>query len=435
MNKDGITITIGTTDIDVEQAKPASLVKDSRVGKKHRGKVVSFKPYGFFVETDDGHFGLVHGKNIAGWKWGQRFDRVFRYGTEVEVEVIDVEAETDRMSFSCSLPAGAAGDEEPAEDVSEEPRSVPETRQEVAERWMNENPDNSKIAQDWLKAELSDGPIYGPLTNVLCERFGVPIPVSYWIRRFPEFVCYSGQGDNPSDLPAVALAAKAGDVAYWARIKRTVNDLSDARNKKEDVTAKLGALAQRLDRARFPGSEWIADYQKTCKGLVRGKGVYGVGDTVERLVVPMLGQLGWDVSPANAALVRGDGTGFDVKLFGGTAESGNVSVAVKFAPAGTSFASVAGVVEQVLGLYNRLGGDGAADTKVVWTDGLEWVVFTREVLSRCIGILADHRGEELLAEMNGPDGGTALRRIALPAEATPFGWLAPFADLTALVGR
>lgn len=422
-------ITVGT-----EPVASTAAVRDARIGRKFVGKVVSYKPYGFFVETADGHFGLVHGKNVAGWKWGQRFDRFFKFGSEVEVEVVDVEAETDRMSFACVLPSAPTA--APADEPVDSPKSIPETRQEIAERWVRENPSASQTACGWLKDELEGGPLYGPLTNVLNERFGVPIPVSYWIRRFPEFVCYSGQGDNPSDLPAVALAAKAGDVAYWNRIKRTAGDLSDAAvTRDEDVAAaRRSALVLRLESKVFPGSAWIADYMKMSRGLMCGKDVYGAADVAERLAIPLLGQLGWDVSRENAALVRGGGDSFDVRLFGGAAQSGKVSVAVKCASAGVSFASVPGAVEQVLGLYNRLGGENP-DARVIWTNGVEWVVFGREILALCIGILADHRGDELVAEMANPEGRSALRRVELPTEATAFGWLEAFADLADLIGR
>lgn len=180
------------------------------VGRKCRGRVVNFKPYGFFVETDDGGFGLVHGRNIKGWQWGLRFDKVFRHGSEIEVEVLDIEEGTNRMSFGCGMPEGYAdrveSDVRPAQDETLPP---PPSRREIAEKWRDENADKSAAAYAWLKAELADGPLYGPLTNVLCDRFEVPVPVSQWILLFSDFTCYSGKGDNPSDLPAVALSARA----------------------------------------------------------------------------------------------------------------------------------------------------------------------------------------------------------------------------------
>ena len=95
--ENGITIMMGSPS---EVGTGGGRVAKYGVGRKCRGKVVNFKPYGFFVETEDGGFGLVHGRNIRGWQWGLRFDKVFRHGTEIEVEVIDIEEETNRMSFA-----------------------------------------------------------------------------------------------------------------------------------------------------------------------------------------------------------------------------------------------------------------------------------------------------------------------------------------------
>ena len=418
--ENGITIMMGSPS---EVGNSGGRVAKYGVGRKCRGKVVNFKPYGFFVETEDGGFGLVHGRNIRGWQWGLRFDKVFRHGSEIEVEVIDIEEGTNRMSFACAMPTGYADEVEEMPSESRDDLPPPPSRREVAEKWREENPEKSKAAYEWLSKELADGPLYGPLTNVLCDRFEVPVPVSQWILLFPDFTCYSGKGDNPSDLPAVALSTRAGEVAYWDRIKVRNDDLLENRDRGEDDTAKFAALMRRLDaKGVFPSAKWMRSYAETAEGLVRGKGVYGRADTTERLVIPMLDELGWDVSSANAAFVRGDDSTFDVRIFGGAASSGKVALAVRVAPAGTSFAS--GVVEDVLGLYNRLGTPDPA-MKVVWTNGVEWIVFTRELLLECIGILAEHRGAKLAEEMDAK----YFKRIAIPADATPAAFLAAFADL------
>ena len=431
MENNGITIRIGSPD---EVKSEGGRIAKYGVGKKCRGKVVNFKPYGFFVETEDGGFGLVHGRNISGWDWSQRFDRVFRHGSEIEVTVVDIEAETNRLSFSCDMPASA---EEAQTEPEDEPAAAAPSRKEIADKWSEDESEKSQAAFDWLKRELEDGPIYGPLTNVLCDRFEVPVPVSHWIRQFPDFTCFAGRGDNPSDLPAVALSSRAGEVAYWDRMKIRTEQLTEFRNKADDKKGWYAALAKRLDEtAAFPGANWIADIRKTAQGLVRGKGIYGVADTVERLVIPMLGQLGWDVSPENAALVRGDGSAFSVRLFGGALNSGKVSVAVLCAPAGTPFTSLRGtgaadnVVERMLALFNQLGGDDRSATKIVWTNGTDWVVFTRELLASCIGVLADHRGLEVMDA----EPGRYLDSVAFPSDGTPFAWLEAYVHLHDLMG-
>ena len=408
------------------------------VGKKCRGKVVNFKPYGFFVETDDGGFGLVHGRNIAGWDWSKRFDRVFRHGSEIDLTVIDIEAETNRMSFSCEMPATA--EPEPAAEPAE---PMPAFK-EIAEEWADKEPEKSAEAFAWLKTELEDGPLYGPLTTVLCDRFGVPVPASRWIRKFTEFTCYTGKGDNPSDLPAVALSSKAGDVAYWSRIKTRTEELVEMRNRPEDPSVKRAALAERLlSLSAFPGSAWISDYQATCRALARGNGVYGSADTAERLALPMLAELGWDVSKDNAAFVRGGAdAGFSAVLYGGPFGSGKISLALLCAAAGTSFDSQRGqpgapaalsdrnAIERLLGLYNQIGGADDAAAKVVWTDGREWIVLSAELLAQRIGVLADRRGGAIMDEAAAGEGGH-LCRVSLPTDVSPLEWLSSFVDLQA----
>lgn len=426
----GITITMGPPS---EIANDSGRIAKYGVGRKCHGKVVNFKPYGFFVETDDGGFGLVHGSSIRGWRRGLRFDKVFRYGTEIDVEVVDIDEKTNRMSFACDLPAEyAETDGEPsAAEIADENLPPPPSRREIAEKWRSENAGKSQAAYDWLKTELEDGPLYGPLTNVLCDRFEVPVPVSQWILLFPDFTCYSGKGDNPSDLPAVALSVRAGEVAYWERIKTRTEDLTEFRNRGEDKTAHYAALMRRLDeKGVFPSAKWLRNYETTAKGLARGSDVYGRADTVERLVIPMLGELGWDVSPANAALVRGDDSTFDVRLYGGAASSGNVALAVKCAPAGSAFDDEPDAVERVLALYNRLGGDDPTSTKVVWTNGIEWIVFTRDLLLACIGVLAEHRGVELGEAMDEK----YFKRVVIPTDTSPFAWLSAFAELQDVIG-
>ena len=433
---DGITIMMGTPEEN--GLKSGNSIPKYGVGKKCRGKVVNFKPYGFFVETDDGGFGLVHGRNIAGWDWSKRFDRVFRHGSEIDLTVIDIEAETNRMSFSCEMPA--TDDPEPATEPAE---PMPAFK-EIAEEWADKEPEKSAEAFAWLKTELEDGPLYGPLTTVLCDRFGVPVPASRWIRRFTEFTCYSGKGDNPSDLPAVALSAKAGDVAYWSRIKTRTEEMVEMRNRPEDPAAKRAALAERLlTLSTFPGSAWISDYQSTCRALARGNGVYGSADTAERLALPMLAELGWDVSKDNAAFVRGGAdAGFSAVLYGGPFGSGKISLALLCAAAGTSFDSQRGqpgapaalsdrnAIERLLGLYNQIGGADDAAAKVVWTDGREWIVLSAELLAQRIGVLADRRGGAIMDEAAAGEGGH-LCRVTLPTDVSPLEWLSSFVDLQA----
>lgn len=445
MSRDGITITVGAPG-EGEMTGGGTPIQKYGVGRTCRGRVVGFKPYGFFVETEDGGFGLVYGGNVKGWDGSRRFDRVFRYGMELEVKVVDIENGTNRLSFSCEMPdADNAADstELSAQDAASEIRSQPDF-QEIADEWIENEPDRSREAFEWLKGELEDGPMYGPLTNVLCDRFGVPVPVSRWIRRFPEFTCYSGKGDNPSDLPAVALSARAGDVEYWKRMKTKSDDLTGHDEDKDKTIERYGLIARRLDEiSSFPGSAWIRDYMRMCRSVARCAGVYGAADTVERLAIPMLGQIGWDVSRENAAIVRGGGDSFDVVIYGGPFGGANARLAMMCAPAGVNFddlvdvseapktISERNVVERLLCLYNQLVLGEGGQAKVVWTNGVEWVILSKSLLDGRIGIIADRRGKEI---MNGADGDGVLARISFPLEASPMDWLASFLQLQEHLG-
>ena len=242
----------------------------------------------------------------------------------------------------------------------------------------------------------------------------------------------------------MALSANAGDVGYWSRIKTRTDELLEMRNRTEDPLAKRAALAERLlALPAFPGSAWIADYQATCRALARGNGVYGSADTAERLALPMLAELGWDVSKENAAFVRGGAdAGFAAVLYGGPFGSGKVSLALLCAATGTSFDSQRGqsgtpaalsdrnVVERLLGLYNQIGGADDASAKVVWTDGREWIVLSAELLAQRIRILADRCGGAIMDEAAVGEGGH-LCRVTIPTDVTPLEWLSSFADLQA----
>jgi len=431
MALNGIRISVGTASepivSKVEETAPEQPLVKAGVGEKCRGKVVNFKPYGFFVETPDGLFGLVHGKNIKGWTWKRRFDKVFPLGTEVDLVVLDVDSETNRRSFSCEMPANL-----PEIPPPPKPEPLPLTRQEQVAKWSEENPVESMEAYEWLKKELADGPIYGPLTTVLGDKFGVPVPASKWILQFPDFTCYSGHGDNPSDLPAVALASESDNRAYWKRIKVKAEELLENRNRTANDSVNYAEVARQLDaKGYFPGAKWIAAYKATAERLSDGSVDYGAADISEGLVLPLLAELGWDANSEGVKLVRGDGNGFTAVITRSAADGARSSVAVVVAKRGVEFDAQRNVVEQLLGYYNRL--NAAGDCRIAWTNGADWVVFSRALLAECIGVIAEHRGEKVLDDFKA--GATdRLSRIALPREGTVFKWLAAFADLQRQLG-
>ena len=445
ISRNGLTITVGATGAmpvaddpwkDAESRYP--------VGTKLHGKVVNFKPYGFFVETDEGFFGLVHGSQIEGWSWKDRFDEVFRFGQEVDVSVTKVDVESHRMAFSCTMPETP----EESQPAVAEPSSL--TYGEIAEKWAAENPGASEAARQWLAKELDDGPMYGPLANVLSDRFDVPVPVSFWIRQFPEFVCFGGKGDNPSELPAVALSAKSGDDDYWKCFKAKAGELACNRTAEKEALAKYGPIALRLNElADFPGVSAIRRHRATAATFQAAGTSYGAADAQERLVLPALSMLGWETAsedPARKTVVRGGTDVAGLRLYVGEPGAERLALAIVCDAANVSFRSLVdrsdnpgsvlgrNGIERVLGFCNRTKDFTDGFTRLVWTNGVEWVIFTDLAVTRRIGILSDRTGGKILSETAESDDNAYYRRIVLPVTGETLDWLAAFAGLDELLG-
>jgi len=455
LNRNGLTITVGSTGAAPVSAEPDEWVRQAarlKVGDRLHGKVVNFKPYGFFVETDEKFFGLVHGSQIAGWDWHRRFDETFRLGQEVEVEITKIDLEAHRMAFAYEM-TETASEVEP--DAPAEPELPLVSHADAAGQWTAEHPEESAAARAWLRTELEEGPLYGPLANLLSDRFDVPVPVSFWIRQFPEFVCFSGKGDNPRNLPAVALLGRSGDAAYWENFKSRAAELVSSRSHENESALRYGQVAVRLNAAEFPGSRWIREYMARSSTLADSREFFCGTDTAERLVIPLLEELGWDTGAGNPVLPRlvrggrdalGGNSPFDLCLYAGAAGEGRLALAVVCAAAGTSFRalgdrgenpstlSARNVIERTLGSCNLQRGFVEDFTRVVWTDGLEWVVFSKQALARRIGILSDRQGAKILAETADNDENDWFRRIVLPMSGEPFDWLVAFADLQTALG-
>ncbi len=70
------------------------------VGAKVKGKVVNIMPYGVFLEIDKGIEGLLHSSEISWQKKIVNPQEMFAIGDIVEVQVINIEKETKRISLS-----------------------------------------------------------------------------------------------------------------------------------------------------------------------------------------------------------------------------------------------------------------------------------------------------------------------------------------------
>lgn len=108
-------------------------------------------------------------------------------------------------------------------------RLTPDQQKEKALDWVKSNAEASNAAREQLNSILRAGPIHSSLLSDLKDKYGIPKPVSAWVKLWDEFVCYSGKKDSPVGQPAVAIADRKDDEAYWSSFRRTlVVDEDDA---------------------------------------------------------------------------------------------------------------------------------------------------------------------------------------------------------------
>ncbi len=81
-------------------------------------------------------------------------------------------------------------------------------------QWIEQNPQISESAHDWLRERVRDRPLHASLLGEIAKRFGVPKPVTRWVSCFSEFVALSA-ADSPNHQPAIAFREKLNDTGYW----------------------------------------------------------------------------------------------------------------------------------------------------------------------------------------------------------------------------
>ncbi|MGZ3731830.1 MAG: S1 RNA-binding domain-containing protein, partial [Bdellovibrionota bacterium] len=69
------------------------------VGDKVKGKVVSIKDYGAFIELEDGVEGLIHVSEMSWTNKVKHPSKVLEPGTEVECQVLDIDTKNRRISL------------------------------------------------------------------------------------------------------------------------------------------------------------------------------------------------------------------------------------------------------------------------------------------------------------------------------------------------
>lgn len=97
-DKDSSKVSLGLKQI---QANPwDDIYEKYPTGSRVKGKVVNIMPYGVFVEIEKGIEGLLHSSEISWQKKLVNPQEMFKVGAEVEVQVINVDKNSKRISLS-----------------------------------------------------------------------------------------------------------------------------------------------------------------------------------------------------------------------------------------------------------------------------------------------------------------------------------------------
>ncbi len=97
-DKDNSKVSLGLKQI---QDNPWTHIYDKYpTGTKIKGKVVNVMPYGVFVEIERGIEGLLHSSEITWQKKLVNPQEMFKVGDEVEVQIINVDKDSKRISLS-----------------------------------------------------------------------------------------------------------------------------------------------------------------------------------------------------------------------------------------------------------------------------------------------------------------------------------------------
>ena len=93
------------------------------VGAKVVGKVARIMPFGAFIELDKHIDGLLHVSNVS-WEWLEDINQALKVGDEIEVEVLEFDAENKRITLSrkslLEKPEQPAAPEQKPETTDEE---------------------------------------------------------------------------------------------------------------------------------------------------------------------------------------------------------------------------------------------------------------------------------------------------------------------------
>ncbi len=82
------------------QPEPWQLAEEKfTIGAVVKGKVARIMPFGAFIELDKHIDGLLHVSNVS-WEWLDDINKALKVGDEIEVEVLEFDAENKRITLS-----------------------------------------------------------------------------------------------------------------------------------------------------------------------------------------------------------------------------------------------------------------------------------------------------------------------------------------------
>ncbi|MFZ9858887.1 MAG: S1 RNA-binding domain-containing protein [Roseiflexaceae bacterium] len=159
-----VDVANGRISLSLRKAQSKSINADISVGQIMSGKVSGHAPFGVFVNIGVGRDGLVHVSEIPG---GQKPAE----GSEIQVRIINVDTDNNRISLSAYLEPRPEGEERPArtERPARAPRADGEERPARRERREGGN----RKPESYTSSSFGEEVVEGNATiDDLLSRFG-----------------------------------------------------------------------------------------------------------------------------------------------------------------------------------------------------------------------------------------------------------------------
>ena len=100
MDEETHKMALGFKQLREDPWKKQDVTRKYAIGTKHTGKVRNLTNYGLFLELEEGIDGLVHVSDLSWIKKIKHPSEVVKVGDELEVMVLEIDAESKRLSLS-----------------------------------------------------------------------------------------------------------------------------------------------------------------------------------------------------------------------------------------------------------------------------------------------------------------------------------------------